>query len=90
MEIKQIYFNIPKCGEFDDKTDEIVKKWRKVLGKTKPTHSYIYDETQKTIICNVPLFRDVVLDKKFKKGDIQTTNNERAMNLVAQGYWSYI
>lgn len=90
MEIKQIYFNIPKCGEFDDKTDEIVKKWRKVLGKTKPTHSYKYDETQKTIICNVPLFRDVVLDKKFKKGDIQTTNNERAMNLVAQGYWSYI
>lgn len=89
-EIEQIYHNIPICEQYEEKTDEIIKKWRKVLGKSKPTHSYKYDETQKSIICNVPSFLDVVLDKRFKKGEIQTTNQERAEKLVSQGYWSYI
>ena len=89
-EIKQMYFNVPKFDDFDDKTEEIIKQWRKVLGKTKPTHSYKFDDTKRTIICQCALFRDVILDKKFKKGDIQIVDVERAKKLVAQGYWEYI
>ena len=89
-EVKGIYDNIPICEQFDDKSDEIIKKWRKVLGNTKPKHTYVYDDTQKTIMCTCSKFRDVVLDKVFHTGDIQTVDQERARALVAQGYWKYV
>ena len=89
-EVKQIYYNIPICEEYDDKSEEIIKKWRKVLGNTKPKHTYVYDDTQKTIICTTSKFRDVVLDKIFRSGEIQTVDEERAKALVAQGYWKYV
>ena len=94
-EVKRIYtdqlaFFHYEENTFEDKTEEIVKKWRKVLGNTKPTHSYKYDETQRTIVCNVSAFRDVVLDRKFRKGETQTTDADRARDLVSKGYWSYL
>ena len=89
-EVKGIYDNIPICEQFDDKSEEIIKKWRKVLGNTKPKHTYVYDDTQKTIMCTCSKFRDVVLDKVFHTGDIQTVDQERARALVAQGYWKYV
>lgn len=89
-EVKGIYDNIPICEQFDDKSEEIIKKWRKVLGNTKPKHTYVYDDTQKTIMCTCSKFRDVVLDKVFHTGDVQTVDQERARALVAQGYWKYV
>lgn len=89
-DIEQLYYNIPKCKEYEDKSSEVIKKWRKVLGNTKPTHSYKYDETKITIICKCPKFRDVVLDKVFKTGDVQIVDKKRAEILVEQGYWSYL
>ena len=89
-EVKQIYYNIPICEEYDDKSEEIIKKWRKVLGNTKPKHTYVYDDTQKTIMCTASKFRDVVLDKIFRSGEVQTVDEERAKALVAQGYWKYV
>ena len=88
--VKQIYYNIPICEEYEDKSEEIIKKWRKVLGNTKPKHTYSYDDTKVTIMCTVPKFRDVVLNRIFCAGEIQTVDQERAMNLVAQGYWKYV
>ena len=89
-EVKQIYYNIPICEEYDDKSEEIIKKWRKVLGNTKAKHTYVYDDTQKTIMCTTSKFRDVVLDKIFRSGEVQTVDQERAKALVAQGYWKYV
>ena len=94
-EVKRIYKDQPtffhyEKNTFEDKSEEIIKKWRKVLGNTKPTHSYKYDSTQKMIICKISRFRDVVLNKVFAKGEIQTVDQERANTLVQQGFWEYL
>ena len=89
-DIQKIYSEIPTCGEYEDKTDLIIKKWRKVLGNTKPTHSYKYEDRQRVIICECQKFRDVVLNRVFHKGDMQTVSQERAKVLIEQGYWSYL
>ena len=82
--------NIPKVSEFDDQTEKIVKKWRKLLGNCKPTHSYKYDDSKKMIICNASAFYDVCLNRKFRKGETQVADAQRAAALVGQGYWSYL
>ena len=90
QDIKQLYYNIPVCEEYEDKTAVIIKKWRKILGNTKPKKLYKADESRKTIICKCSKFRDVYLDKLFYNGDIQTVDEARAKQLVDQGYWSYL
>ena len=80
-DIQKIYRKIPKCGEYETDTENIINQWREVLGDTVPTHSYIYDESMVTIRCKVKFF-DVLLNKRFNPGEVQTVDVERAKYLV--------
>ena len=89
-DIKKIYAKIPKCKNYIHDTDFIIHQWQQVLGDTKPTHSYVYDETKVMIKCKVK-FLDVLLNKKFNPGEVQTVDNERAKYLVETiKAWEYI
>lgn len=88
-DIKKIYSKIPKPKNYEDQTEIIVREWRNVLGNTVPTNSYVYDETKVTIRCKV-LFNDLVLKRKFRPGECQIVDCERAEYLVKKlKAWEY-
>ena len=89
-DIQKIYLKIPKCQEYEDKSEAIIEQWRKILGDTVPTHSYKYDDSVVTIRCKCR-FQDVMLNKRFNKGEYQTVNVERAKYLVETlNAWEYV
>ena len=89
-DIQKIYSKIPKCQEYEDKSEAIIEQWRKILGDTVPTHSYKYDDSVVTIRCKCR-FQDVMLNKRFNKGEYQTVNVERAKYLVETlNAWEYV
>ena len=88
-DIKKIYSKIPKPKIYEDQTENIVREWREVLGFTVPTHSYTYDDSKVTIKCRVSFF-DLVLQRKFKPGEFQEVDKERAEFLVDKlRAWEY-
>lgn len=88
-DVQKIYTKIPKCGEYETDTENIINQWRQVLGDTVPTHSYVYDESMVEIRCRVKFF-DVVLNRRFNPGDFQTVDAERAKYLVeVLNAWAY-
>lgn len=89
-DIQKIYSKVPKCKDYIHDTEFIIHQWREVLGDSKPTHSYKYDETQVDIRCKVR-FNDVVLNRRFNPGDIQTVDLDRAKYLVEDlKAWQYV
>ena len=89
-DIKKIYSKIPKPKIYEDQTENIVREWREVLGFTVPTHSYTYDDSKVTIKCKVSFF-DLVLQRKFKPGEFQEVDTERAEFLVDKlRAWEYV
>lgn len=75
--------NIP---EFEYKRDntKIVKQWRKVLGNTKPKHTYKPEQTVQ-IICT-KTYKDLVLQRTIKEGEIVSMNTDRASRVCNAGY----
>ena len=89
-DIKKIYSKIPKPKNYEDQTETIVREWRNVLGNTIPTHSYTYDDSKVTIRCKVN-FNDLVLKRKFRPGEYQIVDAERAEYLVKKlKAWEYV
>ena len=88
-DIKKIYSKIPKVKNYEDPTETIILDWKNVLGDSVPTHSYTYDETKVTIKCKVN-FNDLVLKRRFRPGECQIVDAERAEYLVKKlKAWEY-
>ena len=89
-DIKKIYTKVPKVKKYEDQTEKIIEEWKVVLGESVPTHSYTYDESKVTIKCKV-LFNDLVLKRRFRPGEIQIVDSERAEYLVKKlKAWEYV
>lgn len=89
-DIKKIYTKVPKVKKYEDQTEKIIEEWRAVLGESVPTHSYTYDESKVTIKCKV-VFNDLVLKRRFRPGECQIVDSERAEYLVKKlKAWEYV
>lgn len=89
-DIKKIYTKIPKAKKYEDQTEKIIEEWKTVLGDSVPTHSYTFDESKIAIRCKV-LFNDLVLKRKFRPGECQIVDSERADYLVKKlKAWEYV
>jgi glycosyltransferase involved in cell wall biosynthesis len=84
-DVTKYYEQIPESFKKPNRNDEIVKKWRKVLGKSKPTNSYRPD-TEFIKVVVVEEYGDLELNKNMHVGEIVTMRKERALLLMARGY----
>ena len=75
-----------KVPEFEFTWDnaKIVKKWRKVLGNTKPTRKYKPQKCQKVQIMRQ--YQDIVLNRLLKVGEIVEMVPSRAETVVNAGF----
>lgn len=83
----QKLLNIP---QFEYKRDnaKIIKQWRKLLGNTKPTHSYKPEDFVK-IICIKP-YKDILLNRIINIGEVIEVSKDRAMRVCEAGYGELI
>jgi len=79
-----ILWDIPKV-KFTYSNKAAIKKWREILGNTKPTHSYNYDDSpvQVKVITD---YHDIELNKLLHKGAILEMRRERAEHVQDNGY----
>lgn len=75
--------NIPKF-EYHQDNAEIIKQWRKLLGNTKPEHSYKPEEL--TAIRITREYKDIMLGERIKPGRILKVPKQRAQNIIDLGY----
>ena len=74
--------NVPKFTFSMDESD-IVEAWRRVLGDSKPTHSY---KPATLLPCRVlRRYRDILLDRILSEGEIVEMAAERIMELADKG-----
>ena len=85
IDVQKIYSKIPKFEPIPCKNTELVKKWRKVLDKSKPTNSYRPD-TEFIKVVVVEEYGDLELNKNMHVGETATMRKERALLLMARGY----
>ena len=89
-DVKRIFQKVPKFLKYETEEDSLISKWREVFGDTTPTHSYKFDDTSVMIRCKVR-FQDVVLNKRFLPGEVQTVDAERGKYLVETlKAWEYV
>ena len=62
----------------------IVMKWKKLLGNTKPTHSYKPDETVNVQI--LTQYTDMEMQKMVYPGEIYPMKKERALQIEGHGF----
>lgn len=62
----------------------IVSKWKKLLGNTKPTHSYKPEPTR--IVEIIQQYRDIELNRTLSVGEVVTMSVDRALKVQEAGY----
>lgn len=62
----------------------IVTKWKKLLGNTKPTHSYKPDEMVTVQI--IKQYTDIEMQKMVYPGEVYPMRKERAMQIEGHGF----
>lgn len=77
------FLNVPEF-EYSFNNAAVVKKWRKVLGNTKPTHSYVPEE--KAQIECTGAYYDTVLARHINKGERISVSRSRADVIIKAGY----
>lgn len=84
VDVEKIYKEVPSFKPVPCKNEEIIKKWRKVLGNTKPEHNYKVDtEFVKVVI--VEGYGDLELGRNMMPGEVVTMRRERAILLMNRG-----
>jgi tRNA U54 and U55 pseudouridine synthase Pus10 len=75
-----------KVPQFTYKRDneKIVKQWRKLLGDTKPTHSYKPSKAVTVKVINT--YKDMILNQVLVKGTYLQMPRERAQTVQKAGY----
>lgn len=77
------FLNVPEF-EYAFNNSSVVKKWRKILGNTKPTHSYVPEE--KVQIECTGAYYDTVLSRHINKGERIWVSRSRADVIIKAGY----
>lgn len=73
------FLNIPKFEySFDNK--ESIKRWRKLLGDSKPTHKYVY--TEDSMVEVLQRYYDTYLKREVVPGEVVCVPRERADGMV--------
>jgi hypothetical protein len=84
VDVEKIYKEVPRFKPVPCKNEEIIKKWRKVLGNTKPEHNYKVDtEFVKVVI--VEGYGDLELGRNMMPGEVVTMRRDRAIMLMNRG-----
>lgn len=84
IDVQKIYRDIPKFTPLPSKNAEITKTWRKLLGKSKPTHAYKPD-TDFVKVVVVENYGDLELNRNMRVGEVVTMRAERAIMLINRG-----
>ena len=84
IDVQKIYAKIPKFEAVPCKNADIVKKWRKVLGKTQPTNQY-HPDTEFVEVVVVENYGDLELNRNMNVGERVKMRAERAIMLMNRG-----
>lgn len=84
LDVDKIYNEIPKFEPVPSKNKEIIKKWRKYLGNTKPKNTYKKEDGLVTVIV-VQNYGDLELGRNMTIGEVATMRRERAILLINRG-----
>lgn len=84
IDVKKIYEHIPKFAPIPNRNHDIVKKWRKELGNTKPTKAYKPD-TEFVEVVVTESYGDLELGRNMRVGEKATMRRERALMLMGRG-----
>ena len=75
--------NIPKV-EYKRSNTESIKKWRDLLGNTKPKHDY--KPKQLVNIEVIKTYYDTLIKRKLSPGEILSVDGDRAEQIINAGY----
>ena len=84
IDVKEIYSKIPKFEPLPCRNTELVKKWRKVLGDTKPLNTY-HPNTEFVDVVVIENYGDLELGRNMSVGERVTMRAERAIMLINRG-----
>ena len=84
IDVQKIYAKIPKFEVVPCKNADIVKKWRKVLGKSQPTNHY-HPDTEFVEVVVVENYGDLELNRNMNVGERVKMRAERAIMLMNRG-----
>ena len=89
IDVNEIYAKIPKFEPIPCDNANIIKKWKKHLGKSSPTHSYkTGNDLVKVVV--VEGYGDLELGRNLIPGDVVTMRRERAMMIIGRGYAEFV
>ena len=77
-------FNTRFTFEYENDTSDSIRKWRKLLGSTKPKHDYVYDATEKRV-CAILGYKDLELGRMVNQNETFSVRRERAEELERKG-----
>ena len=85
IDVEKIYKHIPRFARKDSDNDDIVEKWRELLGDTIPTHSYKVDENFVSVVVREN-YGDLELGREMTQGEVVTMRRDRAIMLINRGF----
>ena len=74
--------------EFKWDNTKIIKKWRKILGNTKPTHKYKPGKGKKVLVTKQ--YKDIVLNRVLLVGETVEMMPDRAEKVVSSGFGQFV
>lgn len=85
IDVQKIYSKIPEFEPVPCDNVNIVKKWKKHLGKSEPTRSY-RNNNDLVKIKVIEGYGDLELGRNLIPGDVVTMRRERALLIISKGY----
>lgn len=85
IDVKKIYSEIPKFEAIKCDNPNIVKMWKKHLGKTTPTKAY-KGSSNLVKVKVTQGYGDLELGRNMIPGEVVTMRKERAVLIIGQGY----
>ena len=89
IDVQKIYSKIPKFEPVPCNNTNIVKMWKKHLGKMTPTHAYKIGGDMVEVIVTEG-YGDLELGRNLIPGDRVKMRRERAMLIIGRGFAEYV
>ena len=83
FDVKKL-LKVPKDFEYKHDNKEIIAKWRSILGNKKPKHDYKPPEY--VSIRSTRDYKDVMLNRLVKRGEVIKVSKDRAETLIKADY----
>jgi hypothetical protein len=85
IDTDKIYNEIPSFEPRKSQNASIKKQWKKVLGNSKPTHSYKKDENFIKVVV-IQDYGDLELKRNMTAGEVVVMRRDRAIMLINRGF----